>query len=403
MKRGIKRIDSEIICAWIRKQVEWHAVNTILFFTPLSARGGAQKLLAGAQTAAERLGAHLQVVGQPPDAASVRELVRLWRPLGAIVNGYGGWGGPSPGPFGRLPVVVLGLAGAPPPGAFSVTHDSEGTGRLAARELLATGFRHFAYVPSVPPRPWSEARGRAFAETVRLHGLDVRSMAGPAAEGAAWQRSLRAFLRGLPKPCGLFAANDAVATEVLAAARFLGIAVPNELAVLGVDDQEELCERAVPTLSSVEQDHARAGWLAVRALAGGAAGTAREWTYGDLGVVRRASTRPLATADACAARALALIRREACAGLRAARVAALFPCSRRMADIRFRKAVGRSIGEEIRAVRLEEAKRLAATPGRPLKVVADLCGFGSPGSLRNFFRRETGASLTAWRRSSLRS
>ena len=69
-----------------------------------------------------------------------------------------------------------------------------------------------------------------------------------------------------------------------------------------------------------------------------------------------------------------------------------------MADIRFRKAVGRSIGEEIAAVRLEEAKRLAATPGRPLKVIADLCGFGSPGSLRNFFRRETGASLTTWRK-----
>ena len=119
MKRGGERIDSEMICARIRKQVEWHAVNTILFFTPLSARGGSQKLLAGAQAAAERLGVHLQVVGQPPDAASVRELVRLWRPLGAIVNGYGGWGGPAPGPFGRLPVVVLGLAGPPPPGAFS--------------------------------------------------------------------------------------------------------------------------------------------------------------------------------------------------------------------------------------------------------------------------------------------
>ena len=378
-------------------------MNTILFFTPLSARGGAQKLLAGAQSAAERLGVHLQAVGQPPDAASVRELARLWRPLGAIVNGYGGWGGPSPDAFGRLPVVVLGLEGPPPPGAFSVTHDSEGTGRLAARELLATGFRRFAYVPSVPPRPWSDARGRAFADTVRLHGLDVRAMEGASAEGAAWQRALRSFLRGLPKPCGLFAANDAVATEVLAAARFLGIAVPNELAVLGVDNQEELCERAVPTLSSVEQDHVRAGEFAVRALAGGSVGAAREWTYGDLGVVRRASTRPLATADACVARALALIRREACAGLRPARVAALFPCSRRMADLRFRKAVGRSIGEEIAAVRLEEARRLAATPGRPLKVVADLCGFSSPGSLRNFFRRETGASLTAWRQSPLRS
>jgi len=120
--------------------------------------------------------------------------------------------------------------------------------------------------------------------------------------------------------------------------------------------------------------------------------------YGDLGVERRASTRPLASHDAVAAKALALIRLKAREGLRPAQVAALFPCSRRMADRRFRKAVGHSIGEEIHAVQLAEAQRLLADPERQLKVVSDFCGFGSPGSLRNFFRRETGMSLSAWRR-----
>ena len=130
----------------------------------------------------------------------------------------------------------------------------------------------------------------------------------------------------------------------------------------------------------------------------GAAPERRELAFGDLRVVSRASTRPLATHDPRVAEALLVIRREACAGLRPARVAALFPCSRRMADIRFRRATGRSIGEEIAAQRLEQVKRLLADPLRQIKVIGDFCGFADPASLRKFFRRETGMSLSAWRR-----
>lgn len=208
--------------------------------------------------------------------------------------------------FASLPAVSVGHNPETlSPGALSVLHDSAGTARAAARELLATGFRHFAFVSQPSRRHWSETRGRVFAETIRLHGADchVLKSAGRQPESAVWQRMIRAFLRALPRPCGLFAATDLTASDILAAARELGVEVPGELAVLGVDNLEELCESTLPTLSSIEPDFRRAGALAVRALVGqegpsGGAARGGEWVYGDLGIVRRASTRPLASHDA---------------------------------------------------------------------------------------------------------
>ena len=293
-------------------------MDTILFFTTSSARGGAQKQFVSAQMTAESRGFHLQMVERTPVAPVVRELARLWRPMGAIVDCGGPWGDLDPGVFGWLPVVVLGHNPETlPPGSLSVRHDSAETGRTAARELLATGFRNFAYVPTLQRRYWSMTRQRSFVETIRLHGFDCLVMESPGAtpEDPVWQRRVRPFLRSLPKPCAIFAATDIYASEILAAARYCGIDVPGELAVLGVDNNEAMCERSVPTLSSIEPDFARAGRLAVEALLEAVAlpegRKGREWIYGDLRVVRRESTRPLASHDAVAAKALALIRHKA--------------------------------------------------------------------------------------------
>ena len=92
------------------------------------------------------------------------------------------------------------------------------------------------------------------------------------------------------------------------------------------------------------------------------------------------------------------IRREAYAGLSAKRVAALFPCSRRMADIRFANATGRTILAEIHAVQLERAKQLLADGNIPLKAISDFCGFTHENSLRKFFRKQTGTTMSSWRK-----
>ena len=152
----------------------------------------------------------------------------------------------------------------------------------------------------------------------------------------------------------------------------------------------------------VESPQRRGGRLAATMLLGLAMSKGK-WrgkrlqTFGPLRVVRRASTHILAVPDKAVSDALDLIRREACNGLQATHVAALFPCSRRQADNRFRRATGRSILEEIHAVQLERAKELLRDTSVQLKAISDFCGFTNPNSLRKFFLKATGMTMTAWR------
>ncbi len=385
-------------------------MDTILYFQPQSVPCVPHQF-AGVREVALRRGAHVQVVYREPAAELVAELAELWHALGAVVECSSRTTPIDASAFGTMPVVLLNADPSQrPETALSVCHDSAATARVAARELLSIGLTHFAFIPHPEPLHWSRTREHAFAEAVRLHGNDCRTFHAKAARLSAsgdnfppeWQAELREFIRQLPKPCGILAANDSVAIEVLTAARFAGITVPGDLAVLGVDNDETACERCKPSLSSIEPDFRRGGMLAAslifEAVAnGGTPPGVRQLEFGPLRVARRESTRLLAVPDKCAADALALIRREACAGLRASAVAALFPCSRRMAGIRFQKAAGRGILGEIHAVQLETAKRLLETTDIPLKALSDFCGFENPNSLRKFFRRETGTTLRAWR------
>lgn len=383
-------------------------MDTILYFQA-AAKTSASDKIAGVLDVAAPAGIHVQAIEETPEAANVADLVEFWKPLGAVVDG-GSLGTVDATAFGPLPVVFLsGDPDALPPGAALIRNDSAAIGRLAARELLETGFSDFAFVPNREARHWSDMRQGAFVEALRLNGRACRIMERPAASEAAveWQRALRRFVVSLPRPCGLFAANDRTAADVLVAARFEGLSVPGDLAVLGVDNFEDLCESATPTLSSIEPDFRGGGRMAAQMLvaavrSGGVFRGGRKRSFGPLRVVRRTSTRRLATSDKCVAEALDLVRREACSGLRAETVAALFPCSRRMADARFGRAAGRSILAEIHAVRLERAKRLLADTSMPLKILSDFCGFENPNSLRKFFLRETGVTMRTWRRNHAR-
>ncbi len=385
-------------------------MDTILYFQPHSVPYVPHQF-AGVREVALRYGAHVQVVKREPTAELVAELAELWHALGAVVECSARTTPIDTAAFGTMPVVLLNPDPKQrPETALTVCHDSAATARVAGRELLSIGLSHFAFIPHPEPLHWSLTRERAFAEAIRMHGNDCRTfraqVSGFTASGnnfpPEWQAELREFISQLPKPCGIFAANDVVAAEVLTAARFGGVTVPGDLAVLGVDNDENLCEQCEPPLSSIEPDFRRGGMLAASlvfetAENGGTPPGARRLEFGPLRVARRESTRLLAVPDKCAAEAIALIRREACSGLRASTVAALFPCSRRMADIRFRNAVGRGILAEIHAVQLETAKRLLETTDMPLKALSDFCGFENPNSLRKFFRRETGTTLRAWR------
>lgn len=378
-------------------------VKVILYFQS-PAKTSAPGKLAGVLEIAKRIGWYVQTIDEFPTQTRLRELVEFWHPLGAIVECGKESATVDARQFDMLPTVFFSHDQQTlPSGSFSVTHDSAETARLAARELLMTRFDTFAYLPHAEPHHWCTVRQKAFIAALKLNGKRCRVFA-PQAVGDATKRQheLRLFLRGLPKPCALFAANDQTAAEAITAARFEEIAIPEALAVLGVDNYEPICEHTVPTLSSIEPDFRRGGNLAALMLLArfrakeGYQGK-RHHSFGPFRIVRRASTRLLVQTDKSVLEALDFIRREACNGLTAARVARLFPCSRRQADIRFRKATGHSILDEIHAVQLDRAKQLLKDPNIQLKAISDFCGFTNPNSLRKFFKRTTGHSMRAWR------
>ena len=379
-------------------------MSTILYFQP-PAKTFAPEKLAGVRDIIEKRNHRVQIIEEKPTSGLVDELWAFWNPLGAIIDCGGEYNDIDATVFGPRPVVFIGHnPGTLPKSCLLVSNDQRETARAAARELLATGYANFAFVNAVERKKWSELRERGFAEALAINGKKCVVFRADAtnSKGINWMKGLRRFIVGLKKPCAVFAANDKTAEGVISAAVLEGFDSPGDIAVVGVDNYEPICEHITPRLTSIEPDFRRGGRLAATMLLGLAMSKGkwrggRVQTFGPLRVVRRTSTHILAVPDKAVSDALDLIRREACNGLQAVRVARLFPCSRRQADNRFRKATGRSILEEIHAVQLERAKELLRDTTIQLKTISDFCGFSNPNSLRKFFLKATGMTMTAWR------
>lgn len=338
---------------------------------------------------------------------AIEELLSFWRPDGVIVEGAMDEKGVLLSDvFGSIPVVYLvcdqvRLARD----ALRVSHDSVSLGRVAAREFLSLGVASFAFF-GFANIFWSEERERSFREAVRLAGRDVRAFARPfwkTDRVAQTEDSARAFgdwLKALPKPCGLLAANDQLATEAIGTCRALGVAVPDDVLILGIDNDESLCEHVTPTLSSIRPNFTEAGQLAADLLAARLAargGRESQRFFAADGIVRRQSTRRLPRANADVSRAMEIVRLRACDGLRPRDVFAELGISRRLAELRFRELVGHSVQDEILRVRLARVKALLARPNVPLESIAAQCGWKSTAQLRVFFKATEGQSLRQWR------
>jgi len=329
---------------------------------------------------------------------SVRELDRLvgfWSPDGCTVC-CGAGNNDFPSARFHAPVVFLDRPTRTlSPADSYVCHDSAATARMAARELLSLNLAHYAYVGARRPMDWDTVRRDTFAEMLRLHGraLSVFDAAACADEGRAFVTRLAAWIKGLPKPLGILAATDHIAEKTLSACRRVSLAVPDDCSVIGIDNDADICEYVKPTLTSVEPDYRSAGRAAAAALdrlMTGHRGRPVRETYAPLRLVRRESTRRLAQCDGDVSAALERIRKDACNGLSARDTLANFTCSRRMAELRFRKAVGRSVLDEIRAVRLERAEELLRDTDAKLDVVANWCGYKTAAAFSIFYKAETG-------------
>ena len=377
-------------------------MKTILFFKS-SELQSCRKKLAGVTSIARRFGWNVQSATPTRSEETARQLINLWKPDGCIVS-CGAKANVFPSSLlGKIPHVFIDrpqnvLAS----GDSCVYHNSTSTASAAARELLSLNLRHYAYANWSVPLVWNAERRDAFTAVMRQHGQKVSYFESklPVSSTKGLPQELAAWLVSLPKPVGILAAADLLSAKIITAARIAKLSVPDDVAVIGIDNDEELCESSVPSLSSVEPDFFRSGVMAAEILNDLMDLRKRKSiriTYPPLRIVRRESTRRLPKCDKPVSDALELIRRASCNGLSARDVFKLFPCSRRMAELRFRAATGRSVLEEIRAVRLDKAKELLAGPPMKLDALANFCGYRSAIAFSIFFKAETGVTPTDWK------
>ena len=381
----------------------------ILYFRSPTPNNASDEALVGIRRIAEHLKWHVRDINMPLSPVRMKQLVDYWRPFGIIFES-GEWSlKVDVSSLGSTPIVFIDRdPDSIPRNSFNVLHDSVSAGQVAARELMLTNHGHFAFIPFYEQRLWSSERQTGFVDSLALNGLDCAVFQAPnaRADTKLYRSKLRRFIAAQPKPCAIFAATDAVAAEVIAAATLSGLSIPNDISVRGVDNDTNVCDHTNPPLSSIEPDFFRGGNLAMLMLLavmrdGAAFRGSRNLLYGDVRTVHRSSTllsRPQRTDDPILAKALELIHQKACSGLKAAEVIRLFPTSRRLAELRFREAVGCSILEKIHAVRLERAKAMLKNPTQSLATIADFCGFKHPNSMRKFFLKATGSTLSAWRK-----
>lgn len=208
-----------------------------------SVRSSWSETLSGIYRFARPQGWNVQVIEHEPNRKSIKELLAFWHPAGVIVEGgVDETGAFFSGVFDRVPTVYLACDQKRlKKSALRVNHDSDSIGRMAAREFLSLGLASFAYF-GFTGMFWSEERGRCFGEALRLNGREAQTFtrrffeSGKRTAEKGFRIRFASWLKNLPKPCGLFAANDLLAVEALNVCRTVGIAVPDEIAVLGVDN-----------------------------------------------------------------------------------------------------------------------------------------------------------------------
>ena len=302
----------------------------------------------------------------------------------------------------KIPVVDV-RGSVPDLGLPLLDTDDREVARLAAEHLLERGFRHFAYCGFVGAN-YSDKRFHWFQQAVLQARATCSVYAPPNSpphaqtiehekRGMLFEDHLIRWLLDLPKPAGLMACNDIRGQQVLAACRRAGLLVPDEIAVVGVDNDEVLCELSDPPLTSVVPNTARIGYEAavlLQELMSGRKAPIQPRLVGPLGIATRSSTDVLAIPDRAISAVLRNIREHACEGMKVASLLKIAAVSRTVFERRFTRWVGRSPKAEILRVQLARAKQLLAETDLPLPQVAERCGFNHSEYFNAIFRLKTG-------------
>lgn len=282
------------------------------------------------------------------------------------------------------------LGGARPSARVAVVRpDDVAIARMAAEHLEKQGFRRLGYVGSAGDvcserrlealRGWSSERGRSLQVCLPSRPPSLEAL-------AAW-------VKNLPKPCGIILCGDHLGLIMQEASRLAGVGAPEEVAFVGADNDGVVCELCHPTLSSVETDWEEVGFqaaAALEAMMAGAPAPAVPVLIPPRGMVVRGSSDVQAVDDAVVATALRIIRERSCAGLDVGSLTDELPVSRSVLQRRFRSLLGRSVHDEIMAVRLKRATELLETTSLTCGKIAEITGFRYQEYLGAVFKSHTG-------------
>lgn len=280
---------------------------------------------------------------------------------------------------------------------------SHEAGRMAAEHFLERGFRSFAFC-GYEGRIWSQQRQEGFAARLGESGFSCSVYEPPRQKKAkTWQpeqATIAGWLKGLARPVAVMACNDIRGRQVLEAALLDNLNVPDDVAVVGVDDDPLICNLTNPPLSSVVFNLGETGYQAAEhldRLMSGASAEPRRIVIEPLWVARRRSTDVIASEDQHVSAALRFIRDNARHAIDVGDVVVHSGVSRRGLEIRFRQLLGRSVREEIERSRLAYAKQLLRETNLPAERIAHLVGFESLPYFSNVFHRKVGLTPVEYR------
>jgi len=309
----------------------------------------------------------------------------------------------------KLPTVDVSAARRVKDIPWVETNDRD-IARLAARHLIDRGFQSLAYCGE-PAFNWSQWREEHFLSVAHEAGCESHVFRGRSQHDKdySWTRErsrLKTWVRKLPKPVGVMACYDFKGQQLLDICRELDIAVPEQVAVIGVDNDARLCKLCTPPLSSVIPDTLRTGYEAAQLLDHMMRGdkvSCDPILVPPLGIAERQSSDVYAIDDEDVVAALRFIRENACSGITVANVLRVVPLSRRVLEYRFQNLVHRTPHEEIIRIRMERVRRLLRETDLSLAEIAQRTGFAQADYLSVAFKKAMGVSPRAYRKETSKS
>ena len=301
-----------------------------------------------------------------------------------------------------IPVVVAIHLENAVDGVPHIKGDNEAMGQMAADYLIKLGFHQFAFC-GLNDTFWSRERCAAFEKIIQKAGypLSVFSEVNKPDSSNADQNLMVDWLKTLPKPVAVMVCNDDRGKQLIEAAKIAGVRVPDDVAILGVDNDKVVCDLCYPSLSSIKLDNVQAGYSAAKLLdimMDGQTPDVEEIIVRPMGVIARESTDIYGVSDKDVSKALQYIRDHSREMIQVSDVAEHVCLSKRALQLRFKNALGYSVHERIKKEKINRMAELLTETKMSIIEIALNLGFSNINHVSRFFKQEKGLAPYAYRK-----